>query len=404
MFGDFSLQRLLFNFYYHSHLSWVPPRRIYARFEEELEDPLKPYAALSLPPSKKGWLVFWDDSYLRKASSRSEYLVDYCDVHADPVGFHEDGAPLFKAACFRDPGRFLPAPVGSILFYGLPGPCRLGDRDNILELGGVLSNLKFAPLICHGYDMADSVSDSRVCKTLPPTPSEHRSAQVSYALQHGIIRGISRIAGHVAEQAGCSVEGAHRWQDALFYGGSFGWSLYENCRRHPELGLEWAILQTGAHTLGLVCTNKLLLDPISGVLHWLGQKANAAGRTTMGPALSVITKGVGYGTYAYHAYATGIKDAATRMLVGGAVEKAVQTVGNFGVDMLFAYRANRQTPEVPVQADVPAQTQQPNENAIGIEPETTMMWMFQKLHTFLLPEATVAKTTASARVDFAPGR
>lgn len=253
----------------------------------------------------------------------SHLLFDRWHLDSEKT-LHADGTPTFNYRFFKQEQE-----VGSIRLYKHPLLCRseTGDRHNILELTGVLSNQRI-----------DSSKLENVCAALPPTPVEQFIAQARHPAQHGATRGIANTVGYALEQTGYSDTIANISKEAVYYGGCFMLSFYEHYTQTQEVTS--ATYQAAAHIGALLFTNTLLHKTREWSA-WLGQKASDAEWTKTGQALGAVSDYAGYGRYAYNGYAHGITDTATQMIVGGVVEKVVETVGVAGVDgLLFAYGAS----------------------------------------------------------------
>lgn len=235
------------------------------------------------------------------------------------------GAPLFTYRVFEDTQE-----VGSATFYQHPLLCRSedGTRHNVIARDGVFSDL----------DLESSAALEHIeetCAALPSTFSEQIAATSVQAGLHGMLRGSLNVLTSAMALQGFSQKQQFWSQNALYYGAFF--LVY--CVQHfaTQSILDSAITPFYQATVGVG-----LLFLWSTLLHCFSRGCLMASsalqnrsweRTAQG--FHLLSQSLGYGVYAWDAYARGPVLAGIRIASGIASEKTVTTLGHAMVHRLF---------------------------------------------------------------------
>ncbi len=253
----------------------------------------------------------------------------------DPnIRYHlQTGEPIFTYHVYKDGER-----VGNASFYKHPLICRSedGTRHNVIELTGVLSQ----------YDIDKKINEvNEICEGLPPTFLEQTISTISYAGQHGFVRGLSNTVGYT-----CKSIGASAWMETmamesfyyvLFFVMHYTYYSYQLEKEQAITEPSSVSFYQAARDTGYLLLSNVIIQGARKVSAHFAQRTIQNGWQQTGRVLGLFERYAGCLKYTYDIYNHGAIQMGTGIVAGSISEKVAEAAGNKIVDFGFAYRLHQ---------------------------------------------------------------
>ncbi|OGT50840.1 MAG: hypothetical protein A3F17_09230 [Gammaproteobacteria bacterium RIFCSPHIGHO2_12_FULL_41_15] len=229
------------------------------------------------------------------------------------------GMPIFTYRTYRDGVE-----MGSAQFYRHPLLCRSpdGTRHNVIRLSGIFRD----------YDeLIDPQHIDEVCESLPPTVLDNFEEGIYSGVQHGVLRGSSRLVEQVMVQQGYSHRAAQGVKTACYYFALFAMNTAqyyaEDAAANEPERLQYAAQQAAIETTRVAMT-ACVINVACNTMSWAASKARESGWQRTAGVVDQVSRYAGLSIYAYNGHRRGVAHLAGSVIGGYAAESAVESVGH----------------------------------------------------------------------------
>lgn len=235
------------------------------------------------------------------------------DVETDVIT-HE---PIFKLRVYNNMQDR--EERGSISFYGQPMLCRSADnqKNNIVRKTGEFSTL----------DFNETTEINQICHVLPPSLFD----KVLYSAQNGAVNGIVRGSANVIGLTLKTIGVPKKWAAVSSQMGYYGFVFYTNyaeyCAQqehYKNTCNELNALTYAAIATGKIFLTQCVLNSISNMFAYGGQKLEESHWTKLGRCVKSAGGFLRYGLFAYNAASSGAIEATTALASGAATEYLIE--------------------------------------------------------------------------------
>lgn len=215
--------------------------------------------------------------------------------------------------------------VGTAEFYKHPLICRSidGTRHNLIRLTGMFSH----------YDMPENLNQvTEVCAALPPTSLDKFTDGVNSGVQHGIIRGTSKLVEKAMVQQGYSLNAAHQVRTACYYLTLFAANTAQHFAADTENSDEFErtknAIQLAAIDTAQLAIASCVITKVCDTLSWAANKVDESGWHRTASVVNKLAQYGGLSIYAYNTRQQGLAHLAGNVAGGYVAETAVGLMGN----------------------------------------------------------------------------